>query len=501
MILKKLFNLNEYLYKNIFDDQLEVSGLAFDSRLVRPGCVFFAFPGANTDGHLFIEDAIKRGAKVIVYSDPSFSFPTHGKVSWIRVDDERKTMAQTAARFYDHPSREMRLFGITGTNGKTSTCFFLRSILEEDGHACGLMTTPKNIIGPDIYEAINTTEESLQIQACLKSMIKIGIRQAVLEVSSHGLALGRVEGLLFDTAVVTNLVAEHLEFHKSFEHYFFSKKKLIEMVEQNTQKPYPRMVIVNGDDENCRRVVFESHLPLLTFGLQPENEVTAEDIVYFVDRTKMKIKTPWGTEKVQLSLPGQHAVYNALAAAATAISSGIESEKIAQGLEHTHRVPGRWEVVNAGQDFLVIVDFAHNWHGLENTLSFIKKMVQGKVITVFGCGGERDRNKRPMMGETVARWSDVCIITSDNPRHEDPRQTAEDAMQGVNKYKKEIPVESYIILDRREAIDYAFSLAQTGDVVFLAGKGPERYQVYHDRIICHNDYDVALELLKERNLE
>lgn len=215
----------------------------------------------------------------------------------------------------------------------------------------------------------------------------------------------------------------------------------------------------------------------------------------------MKIKTPWGTEKVQLSLPGQHAVYNALAAAATAISSGIESEKIAQGLEHTHRVPGRWEVVNAGQDFLVIVDFAHNWHGLENTLSFIKKMVQGKVITVFGCGGERDRNKRPMMGETVARWSDVCIITSDNPRHEDPRQTAEDAMEGVNKYKKEIPVESYIILDRREAIDYAFSLAKTGDVVFLAGKGPERYQVYHDRIICHNDYDVALELLKERNLE
>ncbi|QPM66936.1 UDP-N-acetylmuramoyl-L-alanyl-D-glutamate--2,6-diaminopimelate ligase [Atribacter laminatus] len=499
MILKKLFNLNEYGYKNIVDDQLKISGLAFDSRLVRPGYLFFAIPGINTDGHLYIEDAIKRGAAVIVYSDPEISFPPHREQTWIRVVDVRKTMAQISAQFYDHPSREMRLFGVTGTNGKTSTCFFLRNILEDDGHACGLMTTPKNIIGPDVYEAINTTEESLQIQACLKSMLNKGIRQAVLEVSSHGLALGRVDGLFFDAAVITNLVAEHLEFHKSFEHYFSSKKKLIEMVEQNTKKSYPRFVIVNGDDENCRKIITESHLPTFTFGLRPENDVFAEDIEYFVDRTEMKIKTPKGNESVQLSLPGQHAVYNALAATAMAIFSGIEGEKVAQGLEHTHRVPGRWEVVNAGQDFMVIVDFAHNWHGLDSTLSFIKKMVRGKVITVFGCGGERDRNKRPMMGETVARWSDICIITSDNPRHEDPRQTAEDAMQGVSKCKKEVPVESCIILDRREAISQAFSLAQAGDVVFLAGKGPERYQVYHDRIICHNDYDVALELLKERN--
>jgi len=175
-------------------------------------------------------------------------------------------------------------------------------------------------------------------------------------------------------------------------------------------------------------------------------------------------------------------------------------EKIVQALQTTHRVPGRWEIVNAGQSFMVIVDFAHNWHGLDNILSFIKRMIPGKVITVFGCGGERDRNKRPMMGQTVARWSDVCIVTSDNPRHEDPRQTAEDAMQGIHQCKKEIPVVSQIILDRREAIAYAFSLARSGDVVFLAGKGPERYQVYHDKIIRHNDYDVALDLLKARYL-
>lgn len=499
MILKKLFNLNEYLYKNIVDDQLEVSGLTFDSRLVRPGYGFFAFHGTNTDGHLFIENAIDQGAVVIVYSDPHFSFPTHRKVSWIRVDDGRKTMAEAADRFYGYPSRKMRLFGVTGTNGKTSTCFFLRNMLEEAGNACGLMTTPKNIIGPDIYEAINTTEESLQIQACLQSMLDKGIRQAVLEVSSHGLALGRVEGLLFDAAVVTNLVAEHLEFHKSFDHYFTSKKKLIEMVEHNNQKPYPRLVVINGDDENCRKIAAGSHLPLLTFGLQPDNDVTAEEVEYSIERTKMVVKTPWGKGAVQLFLPGHHAVYNALAAAATASFFGIEMEKIVQALQTTHRVPGRWEIVNAGQNFMVIVDFAHNWHGLDNILSFIKRMIPGKVITVFGCGGERDRNKRPMMGETVARWSDVCIVTSDNPRHEDPRQTAEDAMRGVNQCKKEIPVISRIILDRRDAIAYAFSLAQTGDVVFLAGKGPERYQVYHDRTICHNDYDVAFKLLKERN--
>lgn len=500
MILKELFHFNDYLHKQILDGQTEINGLTFDSRFVRQGFIFFAFPGTNTDGHLFIADAVARGASVIVYSDPNISFPAHWRVSWIRVDDVRKTMAQAAARFYEHPSREMRLFGVTGTNGKTSTCFFLRNILEENGSACGLMTTPKNIIGPDIYEAINTTEESLQLQANLRMMLDKGIRQAVLEVSSHGLALGRVEGLFFDAAVFTNVVAEHLEFHKSFEHYFSSKKKLIEMVEQNNQKSYPRLAVINGDDENCRKIAAGSHLPLLTFGLKPDNDVTAEEIEYFIDRTKMIIKTPWGKEAAQLFLPGYHMVYNALAAAATASYFGIAIEKIVQALQTTRHVPGRWEVVDAGQDFMVIVDFAHNWHGLENTLSFIKTVVPGKVITVFGCGGERDRNKRPMMGQTVARWSDVCIVTSDNPRHEDPRQTAEDAMHGIHQCKKEIPVVSQIILDRREAIAYAFSLARSGDVVFLAGKGPERYQVYHDKIIRHNDYDVALDLLKARYL-
>ena len=499
MILKDLLNINEYPYKQILDDQIDISGITFDSRLVHPGYIFFAFPGTNTDGHLYIEKAIEKGAAVIIYSDPNFSIPTNRKVSWIRVDDGRKNMAQIAARFYGNPSRQMRLFAVTGTNGKTSTCFLLRNILEEDGNACGLMTTPKNIIGPDIYEAINTTEESLQLQTYLKSMLNKGIHQAVVEVSSHGLALGRVEGLLFDAAIVTNLVAEHLEFHKNFEHYFSSKKKLIEMVEKNDQKHFPRLVAVNGDDENCRRMVAESRLPILTFGLQSKNDVTAEDIEYYINKTQLKLKTPWGNLVVQLSLPGYHAVYNALAAAATAFYYGIGKEKIAQALQLTRRVPGRWEVVEAGQDFMVIVDFAHNWHGLDNALSFLKKVAKGKVITVFGCGGERDRNKRPIMGETVARWSDVCIVTSDNPRHEDPRQTAEDAILGVDRYKKATSFESCIILDRREAIRYAFSKAKAGDVVFLAGKGPERYQIYHDKIIHHNDYDVALELLKESN--
>ena len=486
--------------KHILDENAEISGIAFDSRQIRPGFLFFAFSGTNTDGHRFIDKAIENGAAVVVFSDPTVVFSAHEKVSWVRVDDGRKALAQAADNFYSHPSGQMKIYGVTGTNGKTSTCFLLRNILEEAGHACGLMTTPKNIIGPDIYEAINTTEESLQIQAFLRGMIDKGIHQAILEVSSHGLALGRVQDILFDTAVITNLVAEHLEFHKNFEHYFFSKKKLIELVEQNQQKDIPRLIVINGDDENCRGLAKGSHLPVLTFGLQPGNEVTAEKIEYFLRKTILKLKTPWGNIEVQLSRPGQYNVYNAMAAATPALFYGIPPDLVVRGLEATHGVPGRWEVVDGGQDFTVIVDFAHNWHGLENTLSFLKKAVRGKVITVFGCGGERDRNKRPLMGETVARWSDVCIVTSDNPRHEDPLQTAEDAMEGICRCGKNLIPQSCIILDRREAIRQAFLVAQTGDVVFLTGKGPERYQVYNDRIIHHNDYDVALELLKERIL-
>ena len=496
MILKQLINIDDYPFKLIHDDEVEIKGITFDSRLVRSGFIFFAFSGSNTDGHLFIEKAIENGATVIVFSDPNFSIPANRKVSWIRVDDGREILAHIAAQFYGHPSREMRIFGITGTNGKTSTCFYLRNLLVENGTACGLMTTPKNFVGPDVYEAMNTTEESIQIQAFLKSMLDKGIRQAVLEVSSHGLALGRVKDILFDAAIVTNLIAEHLEFHKSFEQYFLSKKKLIEMVEQNNQKKIPRVLIVNGDDENCCRITEGSNLPILRFGLHPRNDVTAKEIQYFLDKTKFRLNTPWGSFQVQLSLPGRNNVYNALAAVTTALFYGIDVDKIVQAISTTHRVPGRWEVVNAGQDFKVIVDFAHNWHGLENTLSFIKECVTGRVITVFGCGGERDRKKRPMMGETVARWSDICIVTSDNPRHEDPRQTAEDAMEGIRRCQKETAVQSYIILDRREAIKMAVTIAQTGDVVFLAGKGPERYQVYHDKIIRHNDYDVVLEILR-----
>jgi len=496
--LKELISIDEYSHKNVINEEAEITGIALDSRRVRPGFIFFAFTGTNTDGHQFIEKAIENGAIAVVFTNPHFIFPQQYEVSWVYVPDGRKVLAQAADRFYQHPSLQMKIIGVTGTNGKTTTCFFLRNIFEENGTACGLMTTPKNIIGPDIFEALNTTEESLQIHALLRDMLDKGIQQAVLEVSSHGLALGRVNEILFDTAVVTNVVAEHLEFHKSFDNYFLCKRKLIERVEENHQKRFPRLIVINGDDENCRRLVARSGIPVLTYGLKPENDITAENIEYSLRKTSFRLKTPWGNIDVDIALPGQYNVYNALAAATPALYHGISKEMVAQALVTTHHVPGRWEVVDSGQDFTVIVDFAHNWHGLENTLSFLKRIVPGKVITVFGCGGERDRNKRPLMGETVARWSDVCIVTSDNPRNEDPLQTAQDAMEGIRRCGNSHNIQACIILDRREAIRKAFSDAQPGDVVFLAGKGPERYQVYHDKTIHHNDYDVALEILRER---
>lgn len=479
------------------DENLNIREIAFDSRKVTPGGVFFALCGSNTDGHLYLHEALQNGAILLVGEKKEFLREFSGLVSWILVEDGRKSLALVSNFFYGDPSLSLRVIGITGTNGKTTTCFLTRAIWEKSGLPCGLLTTVRNFVGPWEIESINTTEESLQIFHTLDKMRGIGIRDVVMEVSSHGLAIGRVEGVRFDAALITNLVPEHLEFHQTFEHYFASKRKLFEKVAENLVKTYPRVVVANHDDEHCLRMVCDVGVPFLTYGFTRGADIWADEVSLSLRGARWKTWTPWGIIEVETAFTGRYNVYNVLGAMSLALVQGIPISAIQGGLKTCRKVPGRWELVETGQDFTVIVDFAHNWHGLENVLSAIRKFSQGKIITVFGCGGERDRQKRPLMGKTVARYSDWCLLTVDNPRKENPEQTVLDALEGVKEVAQEKKVYYEIVLDRVEAIRRAFQIARRGDVVFLAGKGPERFQVYNANIVPHSDYWVAKRLLEE----
>lgn len=472
-----------------------VIGVTHDSREVRRGYAFFALVGSSHDGHAFLEEAFTRGARLLVVEKEESLLPLKDKVSWAVTPNTRRALAWASNAFFGYPSRHMNLTGVTGTNGKTTTCFLLQSIFEHAGHPCGLLTTARNVAGPFEWEPQNTTMESLFLARSLRMMRDLGLTHAVLEVSSHGLALGRVEGMLFDAAIFTNIVPEHLEFHKTFEHYFKSKQKLAEMVAANFAKAYPRILAVNGEDENVLTIARLSGLPFLRFGCTRGCEIQAVNIQWSESSSTFEARTPWGIFPVYLPLPGRHNVYNALGAIAIALASGIDREAVCAGIARCRKVPGRWEIIRAPQGFTVIVDFAHNWHGLEHALSAARKLCSRRLITVFGCGGERDRSKRPQMGKVVATLSEVCIVTTDNPRGEDPRQTAEDAVLGIQEVAREKPVEWFVVLDRVEAIRLALSLAQAGDMVFLAGKGPERFQVYAQGAVPHNDYEVALKIL------
>ncbi|NSW75960.1 MAG: UDP-N-acetylmuramoyl-L-alanyl-D-glutamate--2,6-diaminopimelate ligase [Candidatus Atribacteria bacterium] len=498
MKIKDVLSVLPYIEAHIDNGALEVEGIAFDSRQVSPGYVFFALCGSNTDGHLYLEEALKNGAVLVVGERREPLQRLSGLISWILVEDGRRALAFVSNCFYRDPSRHLRVMGITGTNGKTTTCFLTRSIWEKSGRPCGLLTTVRNLVGPWEFESINTTEESLRIFHYLHMMRRAGIQDVVMEVSSHGLAIGRVEGVHFDVALVTNLVPEHLEFHQTFEHYFSSKRKLFEKVAENLVKNYPRVAIANGDDKECLRMVQGLGVPYFTYGLEKTADVWATEVNFSLRHSRFHVFTPWGKVIAETNFAGRYNVYNALGAIALALSQGIDRESIQEGLRVCKRVPGRWEFVDAGQDFAVIVDFAHNWHGLASALSTVREFTRGKVITVFGCGGERDRKKRPLMGETVARYSDWCLITTDNPRGENPEQTAHDALEGVKRVAQEKEVRYEVILDRVEAIRRAIAIATREDVVFLAGKGPERFQVYNGAIVPHSDYWVAKRLLEER---
>ncbi len=485
-----------YKKRNIVNSGEEILGIAINSKKVKPHFAFFAISGNNTDGHQYLEEALERGAGILVVEKES-CLPNQKGVSWALVEKSREALNKIASPFFGNPSRKMRIFGVTGTNGKTTTCFFLRNILETSGIPSGLLTTCLNAIGPLELEPLNTTEESINIQNYLHTMLKMGIQNAVIEVSSHGLALGRLQGVSFDYAVITNLIPEHMEFHLDFEDYFQSKKKLFRILEENLDKSYPRMALFNADDPHCQKMFEALGIARLSFGLKEKADISAERIEHSLYRTSFIMNTPWGRTKIAINFPGEHNVYNALAATGMALTAGVPLEKVKEGLENTRKIPGRWEKVENKRGIEVIVDFAHNWHGLQKALSLIRKSIKGNLITVFGCGGERDRAKRPLMGKVVAQYSDVCIISTDNPRNEDPMQTIHDALEGVKEVVKQKETKYYVIPDRKEAIQKALKEAKRGDAVFLAGKGPERFQIIANQNYPHNDYQIAKEFLEE----
>ena len=452
---------------------VDIEGLAYASSAVRPGTLFFCVPGFTRDGHDFAPDAVERGAAALVVQRPlGLGVPE------VRVDDVRAAMGPAAARFYGDPTAELRVVGVTGTNGKTTTAFLVREILEQAGIQAGLLGTVKRIVAGVEEEVERTTPEAIDLQADFRRMLDGGDRACAMEVSSHALELGRSDGIRYACKVFTNLTQDHLDFHQTMERYFLAKRRLF-------QEPGP--AVVNVDDDYGLRLVDE--IPdAITYGLSEKAAVRATDVSFDVTGSTFRV----GDLRLRTRLPGLFNVQNALAALAAARTLGVEDEAVAAALAEAGRVPGRFEPVEAGQDFGVLVDYAHTPDSLENVLNAARELTEGRLHVVFGAGGDRDRGKRPLMGEVAARLADRVVVTSDNPRSEDPASIVDQIVAGTGP-----DVEREV--DRRQAIALAIDTAEAGDVVVIAGKGHEQGQEFEGgRKEPFDDVAVAHEALRAR---
>lgn len=452
----------------------EITGLEYDSRRVAPGNLFFAIRGFRQDGRVYIAQAVAKGAAAIVSQETE-----EAAVPAVRVANVRRAMALMSASFYGFPARSLTMVAITGTAGKTTTSYLLRSILGASGIRAGLMGTIRYLVGDEIYEAPNTTPESLDLQRLLGQMRRKGMQTVVMEASSHGIELERVAGIPFKVAVFTNFSQDHLDFHGSMDEYFRAKRKLFEDLFEGSQ------AVVNSDDPRSQEIIKSTKAGVIKFGLKPGADISAEIVGSGMSGSNILVKAPTGMAEVVLKLAGQHNVYNALAAAGAALALGVSLGSIKQGLEDVASVDGRMERVDGGQDFTVLVDYAHTPEELERLMQAVKDLKPRCIITVFGCGGDRDRSKRPLMGRAVAQGSDLTIVTSDNPRTEDPMAIIQDILPGI------LGGEHLVIPDRRQAIRRAVELAGPGDAVVIAGKGHEDYQILGTQKIHFDDREEA----------
>lgn len=469
---------------------LEVTGLAYDSRLVEPGKAFFCVKGLVTDGHLYAGQAVERGAVALfIEREPDTEIPDD--VVLVTVPDTRLAMALCASAYYGKPSEALCLVGVTGTNGKTTTAFLIESIMRKTGARTGLVGTVENHIAGRAERVTRTTPESLDLQFLLRRMIDNGVEVVAMEVSSHALELHRVAGCSFDEVVFTNLTQDHLDFHISLEEYFGAKKRLFSSEEFGPR----RRALINLDDPFGRRLLEETALPGLSYGLDPGADVRAEQVVVTPEGNRFTVAHRGGTIELATRLQGRFNVYNCLAAAAVALDIGVDSASIAGGLQGLAGVPGRFENIDEGQLFTVLVDYAHTPDGIRSLLEACREVTRGRVIIVIGCGGDRDRSKRPLMGLVAAEMADLAVITSDNPRSEDPESIIEMILEGIRgKFGEE---RFMVEPDRREAIALALRQAGPDDLVVVAGKGHESGQVFSDRVVPFDDRQVVRECLKE----
>jgi UDP-N-acetylmuramoyl-L-alanyl-D-glutamate--2,6-diaminopimelate ligase len=467
--------------------ELPVTGLDYDSRRIEKGMVFFAFMGSRTDGRRFASQALEQGASAVVSEGPR---PQDFTEPWIEVESARRALAAASRTFYRSPDERVHFTGITGTNGKTTTSYVLEAILREAGQVIGLIGTIEYRLAGETRPAANTTPESLDVMRFASELEQRGGTHLISEVSSHALALGRVYGFHFHTAVFTNLTRDHLDFHGSMEEYA-AAKRLLFMPEKG---PAPEWAVLNADDPFTASVQTAPNTVLYGIGGEASTRAAlrAENIRSGFEGLRFDLYWEGARQPIESPLAGRINVLNILAAAGAALSYGIPLESIARGVAACRAVPGRFERVAAGQPFLVIVDYAHTDDALRNVIGIAREMTAGRVITLFGCGGDRDRSKRPLMGMAAAELSDYVVLTSDNPRSEDPLSIMNDALVGLRRFDTPHSIEP----DRARAIRIALDQAHAGDVVVLAGKGHETYQIFKDRTVHFDDRETAREVLK-----
>lgn len=471
----------------------DVQGIAYDSRKVRPGFLFVAMRGESSDGNGFIDNAIRAGAVAVVSDSPHSNLPAN--VAFARVPHGRRALAGISSNFYGRPAEKLKLIGVTGTNGKTTTAFLTEHTLSSIGRSVAMIGTIEYHVAGRVIPAPHTTPESLELNETFAEALRTGASEVVMEVSSHALEQGRVYGLHYDVAIFTNLTRDHLDYHHTMEAYAASKRKLFEA----SGSTPPRVAVINGDD-NFGRTLHEtakrSGSELIRYGLNPACDVTAENIEYLPTRTRFRLRLEGRCVPCESRLIGEINVYNVLAASAAAFARGCTLEQIRHAIASFERVPGRFELVDCGQPFILVVDYAHTDDALRNLTRIARQLrdkqtTRGKIITLFGCGGDRDRSKRPLMGRAAGEGSDFVVLTSDNPRSEDPQAIIADALPGLLQTGTPHAVE----VDRRKAIALAMGEARVGDIVLLAGKGHEKYQITREGTFPFDDVQIAKENL------
>lgn len=461
-------------------NDIDISNVAYDSRRVTPGSLFVCIKGYATDGHLYIDSAIKNGAVAIITQDTV----ENTGVLTLQAKDTRKALAQIGANFYNHPEKEMKIIGVTGTNGKTTVTTLIKSVLEFTGKNVGLIGTNENMIGSRVLPTERTTPESLELFALFREMADKGMEYVIMEVSSHSLVLHRVFGIPYSVGVFTNLTQDHLDFHETMENYYQAKRLLFNQCS---------IGVINADDPAGLRILEDASCPILSYSVDAESDFQATNLKISPRGVIFDLLTEGKSLPARLGIPGKFSAYNALAALTACAALDMPPEKVIDALLVAKGVKGRAETVYTRTDYTILIDYAHTPDGLENIIKTVKEFCQGRVVTLFGCGGDRDPVKRPIMGEIAGQLSDYCIITSDNPRTEEPMAIIRQIEEGMKRTNCAYTV----IENRRDAIRYAIETAQPKDCIILAGKGHETYQIIGTEKRHFDEREVIRDILAE----